>query len=158
MLHLCLHSYLLICLLDHPNQPCHFLLAAVSQIGFLKAQAKPPPYILSWSLAFSSWRYHHQTHPKSARAACSSKFESILRNIVSKPSQSFSWELLLSFAQNIIWAPLTERRKINLASAVNKRTQSCSVDDDEDIIIAYSNTKRDPTTSKLAAVSANWRM
>ena len=88
--------------------------------------------------------------PKPARAACASNLEGILRKIASNPSEPSSWHLLLSFAQNILRAPNRGGRKRNLASAIIKRTNSSSEDDEESVRTAFSSAKRDAVTSKTS--------
>ena len=73
---------------------------------------------------------------KPARAACASNLEGILRKIASNLSEP-SWHLLLSFAQNILRAPKREGRKRNLASAIIKRTNSSSVDDEQLLVAIH---------------------
>ena len=68
---------------------------------------------------------------KPARAACDSNLEGIHRKIASNPSEPSSWHLLLSFIQNILRSLKRGGRKRNLASAIIKRTNSSSVDDEQ---------------------------
>ena len=60
--------------------------------------------------------------PRPARAACARHLENVLRRVISNPTDTAAWDLLLNFGHDILRASERGGRKRNLASTILKRT------------------------------------